>query len=210
MELKDWVKAARKSKKLTLEQLGEQIGRSKANVGHWETGKHNPSYEQLLQISDITGYPMPGNTEQANTPRGSNVSDGPIIKGEVPLISWVQAGDWNDAEDPFQPGDAEKWMPCPVNHSESTYALRVRGDSMTAQHGRSYPEGCIIYVDPEKRMPVNGTRIVAKLEGSNDVTFKVYKNEDGRQWLQPLNPQHPPIFDQFKVLGTVIGKWEDE
>lgn len=82
---------------------------------------------------------------------------------------------------------------------------------MTAPTGnsRTYPEGCIIFVDPEKRSPLNGDRVVACLDDSNEVTFKVYKNEDGRQWLQPLNPSHEPIRDRFKIVGTVLGKWED-
>lgn len=82
---------------------------------------------------------------------------------------------------------------------------------MTAPSGnaRTYPEGCFIFVDPERRSPVNGDRIVACLVGSNEVTFKVFKDEDGRRWLQPLNPSHEPIREPFKVLGTVIGKWED-
>lgn len=81
---------------------------------------------------------------------------------------------------------------------------------MTAPHGRSYPEGCIIFVDPEQRQPVNGQRVIAKLVGSEDVTFKVYKEEDGSRWLQPLNQAHPPLRGSFRIIGTVIGKWEDE
>ncbi len=82
---------------------------------------------------------------------------------------------------------------------------------MTAPHGntRTYPEGCIIFVDPQQRTPVNGDRVVACLVGTDEVTFKVYKNEDGRQWLQPLNPSHEPIRESFQILGTVLGKWED-
>lgn len=142
----------------------------------------------------------------------AELEPGPDIRGKVPVISWVQAGDWNGANDPLPVGDAERWLECPVSHSDRTYALRVRGDSMTAPFGasRTYPEGCIIFVDPLLRSPVNGQRIIAKLEGSDEVTFKVFKHEDGRVWLQPLNPMHPAIFDPFKVLGTVIGKWEDE
>ncbi len=81
---------------------------------------------------------------------------------------------------------------------------------MTAPHGRTYPEGCIIYVDPEQLNPENGMRVIAKLAGTDEVTFKVYKREDNRVWLQPLNPSHLPIREAFRVLGTVIGKWEDE
>lgn len=146
--------------------------------------------------------------------RGSpkNTEPGPDNRGNVPLISWVQAGTWNTAEDPFLPGEAERWVPCLASHSASSFALRVRGDSMTAPHGnmKTYPEGSIIFVDPERRSPANGERIIAKLEGTDEVTFKVFKEEDGRMWLAPLNPTHEPIRQPFHVLGTVIGKWEDD
>jgi SOS-response transcriptional repressor LexA len=139
-----------------------------------------------------------------------NTSPGPRLFEEVPVISWIKAGEWSGASDPLQPGDAERWLPCPVRHGIHTFALNVRGDSMTASHGRSYPAGCVIFVDPDLRSPVNGQRIIAKLNGADDVTFKVYKEEDGRRWLQPLNTSHEPIRDPFRVIGTVIGKWEDE
>lgn len=140
----------------------------------------------------------------------SNTEAAPAVQQGVPLISWIRAGNWDEANDPFAPGDAEAWIPSMKQHSERAYALRVRGDSMTSPHGKSYPEGSIIIVEPERRSPVNGERIVAKVEGSTEVTFKVFKEEDGRRWLQPLNPAHLPIREPFKVLGTVIGKWEDE
>ncbi|WP_455554084.1 LexA family protein [Comamonas kerstersii] len=141
----------------------------------------------------------------------SNVEPGPDIRGKVPLVSWVQAGAWCEACCTVDISEVERWLDCPVPHSKSTFVLRVRGDSMTGPTGnaRTYPEGCFIFVDPERRSPVNGDRIVACLVGSNEVTFKVFKDEDGRRWLQPLNPSHEPIREPFKVLGTVIGKWED-
>ncbi len=150
-------------------------------------------------------------TGEAGKPSPQNTEPGPDIRGKVPLISWVQAGDWCHAADPHLPGDADRWLDCPVSHSSNTFALRVRGDSMTAPHGntRTYPEGCIIFVDPQQRTPNNGDRVVACLAGTDEVTFKVYKNEDGRQWLQPLNPSHEPIRQSFHILGTVLGKWED-
>jgi SOS-response transcriptional repressor LexA len=142
----------------------------------------------------------------------TNVELGPDIKGEVPLISWVQAGPWSESCNVLDLADVERWLLCPVPHSKCTAALRVRGDSMTAPLGapRSYPEGCFIFVDFEKKSPVNGQRIIAKINGDDGVTFKVFKEEDGRKWLQPLNPMHEPIRDEFKVLGTVIGTWLDE
>lgn len=140
-----------------------------------------------------------------------NVEDGPDLRGEVPLIDWVKAGDWNAAADPYCVGDAEDWYPKPRRAGPGTYCLRIRGDSMTNPYpsGKSYPEGCIIFVDPNLLSPVSGDPIIAKMEGSDERTFKVFMQEGTRIWLKPLNPQHPLIFEPFKVLGSIIGKWED-
>jgi SOS-response transcriptional repressor LexA len=82
---------------------------------------------------------------------------------------------------------------------------------MTSPHGKSYPEGCIIFVDPDQRGGiVSGDRVIAKLNGADAVTFKVYIEDAGRRFLKPLNTQYPPIIEEFRILGKVIGKWEPE
>jgi SOS-response transcriptional repressor LexA len=174
--------------------------------------------EALSLPSDYFERDAPTQPEAAPVPaplagaRLDNIEPGPDTKGLVPLISWVQAGMWAESCDVLELHEVERWLECPVPHSKCTAALRVRGDSMTAPIGaaRTYPEGVIIYVDFEKKSPVNGQRIVAKIDGGSEVTFKVFKEEDGRRWLQPLNPMHEPIRDEFKVLGMVIGTWIEE
>ena len=155
------------------------------------------------------GDDIPGE-ENGQRIKHGNVDPARAFTREVPVISWVQAGDWQDIADNFQPEDAERHLPIFKGHSSNTYALKVRGDSMTAPYGKSYPAGCYVIVDPVKRSPVNGDRIIAITPGSKDATFKVFKDEDGRKWLSPLNSTHPVINEPFEVLGTVIGKWEDE
>jgi phage repressor protein C with HTH and peptisase S24 domain len=71
MELKtliaQYVKEARKhagltgadlGAKLTLE-LGTDRGNTRANISHWETGKHSPNLEQLIALAKITGKALP-------------------------------------------------------------------------------------------------------------------------------------------------------
>lgn len=222
MALSDRIRAALpKGSGLSQSGLAKACGISRASVNAWANGKTDSIDGKFLTtaasylgvsahwLSTGEGPMLPG--EPSGLPSLANTSPGPDIRGRVPLISWVQAGEWCNAADPHPPGQADRWMDCPVSHSSSTFALRVRGDSMTAPHGnsRTYPEGCFIFVDPEKRTPDNGDRVVACLTGTDEVTFKIYKNEDGRQWLQPLNPSHEPIRENFHILGTVLGKWED-
>lgn len=51
-----WIVKARSHKQWTQTQLGDAIGVTKANVSHWETGKHEPSFGQLLRIKNVTGF----------------------------------------------------------------------------------------------------------------------------------------------------------
>lgn len=205
------IKWARAQRGLTQGGLAAAAKVSTSTIGNLESGIREKPRELNAIAGALRASPAWVETGKGAWDAGSNVEPGPAAGGLVPLISWVQAGAWSQAQDPLAPGDAERWMNCPVAHSAGTFVLRVRGDSMTAPHGnsRTYPEGSFIFVDPEKRSPVNGDRIIAKLKGEDEVTFKIYKQEDGRQWLQPLNPAHEPIRQPFAVLGTVIGKWED-
>ena len=207
------VKEARTRLGLSQTALALASGMQQADISKIENGKILRTTGAIALARALGCDPYWLDTGEGEPSYGavSNVEDAPSSRHDVPLISWVHAGAWCGAEDPFSPGEAEAWMPCPAAHSPGTFALRVRGDSMTAPSGnsRTYPENCVIYVDPQKNSPNNGDRIIAKLNGSDEVTFKVYKEEDGRRWLMPLNPAHLPIREEFSVCGTVIGKWED-
>lgn len=134
--------------------------------------------------------------------------------GAVPLISWVQAGCWSDVADPFQPGDADEWLPCPVAHGPRCYAVKVRGDSMNNPGGRpSYSDGDIIFVDPDKGAN-HGDRVIVRLDDHAEATFKQLLIEDGRKLLKALNPEwaprYIPINGNATIVGVVIGKWVPE
>lgn len=201
---------------LSVGSMADIAGVSSSAVSQWKDGptkalKTGPA----TRLADRTGFCArwiaDGDGPKMMPRPLENTEPGPDLRSKVPLVSWIAAGKWCGSGNPYPAGQAERWMDCPVNHSSTTFALRVRGDSMTAPHGnsRTYPDGCIIFVDPERRNPANGDRVLACRNGTEEATFKVYKNEDGRQWLQPLNPAHEPIRDEFHIIGTVLGKWED-
>ncbi|MFY0751900.1 LexA family protein [Pseudomonas sp. NFX5] len=149
---------------------------------------------------DNNVYPFAGGHE-------SNVREVTGRFGKVPLISWVQAGAWCEAN--FEPHDGETWLSCPVAISESGYALKVLGDSMTNPGpGRSYPTGCIIFVDPEAETKT-GDRVIARVPRTNEATFKVFVEDAGRQFLKPINPQYPiiDITEETHICGKVVGSF---
>ena len=186
--------------------LARELGATDQVVNNWR--RRGVPSSRYADVAHAFGWAIETLLSQG---RIADTEPSRAMRPDVPLISWVIAGGWCESQDPHSPGEAEKWLACNTPHSKGTYALRVRGTSMMAPYGgKAYPPGSIIFVDPAKRSPSNGERIVAKLKGSDEVTFKVFKHEDGRTWLEALNPTHEPIRGDFEVLGTVIGKWEEE
>lgn len=208
MKLKTWVKEARTHAKLTQESLGEAIGVGKANVSAWENGRHEPSLSQIKQISARCDYSADAIFGTLTT-KHINTEVAPNIKGQVPLVSWVQAGNWGEVIDNFTVGDAEKWLSIPKNSSRNTFALRVRGISMEPK----FQDGDIIFVDPNVET-INGKMVIVRLDDEKEATFKQLIIEDGKMYLRPLNPDWPgekfiPIKGNATICGVVIGKWTD-
>ena len=197
-------------------EFARAIKRSSAQVNQWLSGhrKIGDGGARHIELTLNLGKDSQGKGYFDAPPSFrhrvlSNVAPGPDLFSKVPLISWVRAGEWHEAYDPFAPGEAEEWFFYPKKNGENVFALRVSGDSMTATHGRSYPDGCLIFVDAARRSPDNGDRIIAKLVGSDEVIFKVFVRDAGKLFLRPLNSSYRLIDEDFKVLGTVVGKWED-
>ena len=152
-----------------------------------------------------TGIPQSENDASHNARLDKNLRPGPELVEKVPLISWTQAGEMGIEIALMDESDAESWEPCPMEHSSNTYALRVEDDSMVSSHGDSFPKGIIIIVDPG---PINdivpGDFVVAKIKSNSVVTFKQLIEEDGNQFLRPLNRQSQSIREPFDLLGKII------
>jgi len=128
----------------------------------------------------------------------SNVSPGPDIKGEVPVISWVQAGHPEEAVDLHHPGQADEWVDTTVPVRRHTFGLWVENDSMTPV----FPPGIRIIVEPEMDAEV-GDYVIAR-DADGHTTFKQLVQESGDYYLRPLNPQYPiRALDGWQVVGVV-------
>jgi SOS-response transcriptional repressor LexA len=127
----------------------------------------------------------------------------------VPLISWVQAGDFEEVQDHHAPGAADEWVDVyDTKPGDSSFALRVQGDSMTSPYPGelSFPEGTIIVVDPTRGANA-GDFVVAKDVQTQQATFKKLTTDGGRWYLKPLNPSYPTIEiddPSMRVIGRVI------
>lgn len=142
MEIKDWVYAARKFKGLNQTELGSAVGRTKANIGHWEAGKHAPSYTQIKQISNFTGFPMP-----EDVARGAfDLRDLPLEIRVLPSVSALITK--------FEPA----WLNSSLNKSHDEKGASFLGHSHSAHviHSSVLPTSTGMVVSDKKslRAPV--------------------------------------------------------
>lgn len=172
------IKAEFKTNVALADALGEEF--SPSYVSQLLNGHRGIGDDVATKIEDRLKLPRGAmDTEIETTP-------GPDLRGKVPLISWVQAGQWCDISDQFQPGDAESWRETTARAGENAYALRIVGDSMEP----TIPRGSVVIVDPAIEA-VNGRVVVVRQKGDSEATIKRLVIEGGVRYLKPDNPRYP-------------------
>lgn len=195
MALSDRIRAALpKGSGLSQSGLAKACGISRASVNAWVNGKTDSIDGKFLTtaasylgvsahwLSTGEGPMLPGAEHQV---AHSNTLPGPAIRGQVPLISWVRAGELCESHDNYHPGDAEHWMDCPVPHGPRTYCLQLSGDSMDDGGADAYRDGEIIFVDPDAS--ADPGRDVVVRTPDNKTTFKRLKEDQEGRYLLALN-----------------------
>lgn len=138
-----------------------------------------------------------------------NVASAPasIRPRRYPVISSVQAGEWSEIVDNFQPGDAEDWQDSPVDLGPNGFVLKLEGDSMTNPGGGrdNFPAGMYVHIHPGiEAQP--GDYVVAKREHENKATFKKLVRVDGEHYLHAINPAWPKPYIRLELGDKIIGK----
>ncbi|MFS2220901.1 LexA family protein [Pantoea sp. B65] len=181
-------------------------------VGKWLNGEAIPRQGKLqalaafldvnLEWLQLGSGEWDNNVKAVVQPPGYN---------SYPLISWVSAGLWSEAIEPWAREEIDRWPSTTRHVSESSFWLEVKGDSMTAPVGLSIPEGMMILVDPEVAA-TSGKLVIARLTDANEATFKKYIEDGGRKYLKPLNPDYKmqEISNNCRIIGVVVeAKWEN-
>lgn len=195
MSIHRLIRERRKALGLSQEKLADLCGVSRSAVQYWEredgTGTA-PSRTQQPTVAAVLGLSV------AQLMGGSeNIQAGPEVRGAVPLISAVQAGNYKMHVDNFHPDDGgEERIATTVPVKRHTFALRVSGDSMEPE----FKEGAVLIVEPEMEAQP-GDFIIAK-NGDEETTFKQLIRDGGDWYLKPLNPRYP-----IKPLGkaSIVG-----
>lgn len=208
-----WVKAARKLKKLTQTQLGDALGRTKQNIYSWEKGIHDPSPEQIKQIIQITGSQPPKEYIEIAGQALRGIEESNVIETGrrifvVPRISWVKAGGFEESNATDETCEPKYYVETTVKVSDRAFALTVDNDSMTDLDGGqfTFPEGMEIICDPDKECTV-GSFVIAKDIRNQKTTFKKLTSDGFNLYLTPLNKRYAPILidnENIRLIAKVV------
>lgn len=193
-------------------EIAAACGVANSAVTQWITGESKSLRpENLYALAKATGFRAEwiaiGEGSERELPEPSNVAPAsqPELSFRYPVISWVAAGAWAEAVEPFPPGFSDRYEMSEYDSKGPAFWLEVKGDSMTSSVGQSIAEGTLILVDTEADVQP-GKLVIAKLADSNEATFKKLVEDGGRRFLKPLNPAYPieMCAGDCRIIGVVV------
>ena len=144
-----------------------------------------PSTESLAKIIEATGASL---DEFTGLVEGrANTGAATAQRSAVPLLGFAQAGAGGFFDDAGYPsGQGWDLVELPARATETSYALKVQGDSMLPL----YRNGDVLIVEPGATTR-KGDRVVVKTN-AGEVMAKVLERQTAKSVsLVSLNPEHP-------------------
>ena len=199
------IKEMRKSRKMTLKELGEHIGLSESNTKRYEDGQiKTVGIDIIKKIALALDVPASYLTGWEDIPQYQKLSNYvPIIKKKIPLLGEIAAGQPIYADEHI-----EEFLPVD-DEVKADFALKIKGDSMI---NAQINDGDIVFI--RQHSDVDNGQIAAVLIDDSATLKRVY-HMDGVIQLQAENPQYPPMIysknncDECRILGlavAVLGK----
>ena len=203
----------------TLKVIADHVGVKQPTVSQWEADLMVPRGESLKKLEEILktnsdwilhGKGNPDARYVLVQPDSQEFKAISLNTKRIPVLSWVQAGAWNDigCDDPSM--TCTEWTETSADVSDHSFALIVRGDSMfNPSDKRSLADGVLVVVDtvfnaePES---LNHKIVVAMLEGTNEATIKEFIKDGPNMYLNPLNPRYPIIHIDERCRIVAVAK----
>ena len=185
------LKAARKAKGLTLEQLADIYnekydgGLSKGTLSKYENGKQTPMFTVVVHLADILDVTVDDLADD-NTKQPSNIT--PIDPNtefvSIPIVGSVAAGMGCIAEENII--GYEPMLKSDLKGGGDFTFLTVQGDSMYPE----FKEGDLAFVRLQKSVD-SGSYAVVIIDGQEGVIKRVVYGDDWIE-LRSINPMYPP------------------
>lgn len=203
----DRLKAKRKAMGLSQRKLAEMIGLTGSAIGHVELNKNELAGKHLVKAAEVlqttASYLQNGIEDSAPTPWDSNIELIHPPTKRIPVLTYVQAGNWRECIS----HTADEYVFAHVPVSERTFAAKIRGNSMMPE----FKENEIIIIDTQVTAQP-GDYVLAQ-NGQQEATFKKYRSrgcgDDGRDVfdLVPLNDDYAVMHTdstKTQIIGVIV------
>ena len=192
-------------------EIAALCGVANSAVTQWISGESKSLRpENLYALAKATGFraewlAIGEGAEVEQTDTNVAATGQPAESFRYPVISWVSAGHWAEAVQPYPDGFSDTYEFSEYDSKGPAFWLKVKGDSMTSPGGQSIAEGTLILVDTEAEA-IPGKLVVAKLPDSNEATFKKLVSDGGKLYLKPLNSAYPTeaFGEDCRIVGVVV------
>jgi transcriptional regulator with XRE-family HTH domain len=196
--LNERLKNLRLAKGLTLQQVGDAFGISKASVSGWGSGKSHPDHKKLQQLANLLQtsieYLLSGSAQSAN----SSAS-----KTQVAFKSWDSLG-----HELIESSAQNFVFPLHCTPGKNSFATRYPGCSdFNWQYG-GIPAGSILIVDPDQIPGPLDTVLIQSVNGKVELA-KFDQTPENKKVLILVNSLEYKqlIQDKVKILGVAL-EWQ--
>ena len=204
---------------MSQEELARRVGITRVAVSKWESGLNQPKGRYLNEIANALGVSVSwllsgkdsvlDETKKPidDTEHFSNVEAASLAGISIPVLSYVQAGNWRENQEYSGIDGGYEYVTADLDDDSRAFAVWIQGTSMTPE----FNEGDLIIVDPDV-IPLPGDFVVAK-NGGEECTFKKYRprghKADGSEIFElvPLNEDYPTLRSEtcpIQIIGTMI------
>lgn len=207
MEFKDILKKLREDRKMSLEQLAEELRKkypmniTKSTIYRWENGTE-PNARHIQYLSNYFGM-SPADMMGMVFEEGSTYS----VEQQIPILGTIAAGGPILVDE-----NIIGYAPAPpmvdVNN-RVVFFLKIKGDSMNTE----FPDGSLVLVDRDAE--VRSGDIAAIIIDKEEATVKKVYIQHPVITLLPMssNASHTPSMydmrkDRIEICGKVIGAYK--
>ena len=193
------LKAARKAKGLTLDELAARLGTSKQTIHRYENGIiSNIPHEKIVRLAEALEIQPSELMGWSDFSSFNNIV--PVKIKRLPILGSISCGE------PIYAEQEHDGYAVTDGHTDADFCLIARGDSMT---GARIYDGDVVFIRSQSSVD-NGE--VAAVIINDEATLKrvYYYPDEGKLILTPENAKYAPLvfvvgeLDTIKIIGKAV------
>ena len=213
MEFSNRLRGLREQMGLTQQDVADRLDLTRPAVAAWEHGKSRPRLDKLSELAGVlgvstyyllNGVEAPTDAPADLWPAGRREARGRSATVPVRRLGKTHAGDATEALEGEGPDSVEVPESVAKGHPAG-FCLTVEGDCMN----RSYPEGCMVLVDPELS-PWPGCAVVAETAPGETVLRRYARGSNSLMLSADSFSEHDDLIWQgddvaeVRLVGVVV------